>query len=80
MDESIMSNRIRTGLILTGILSFMFAAVSLLDSLYWFGIWAAVSAGSFIAQDVVAHVDHRNWRRDMAKQRHPSSWDFDAQL
>ena len=66
-------NRIRTGLILTGILSFMFAAVSLLDSLYWTGVWAAVCAGSFIAQDVVAHVEHQQWRRDMAKQYHPSS-------
>ena len=69
---------IRTGLIVTGMLAFMFAAVSLLDSLYWTGIWAAVCAASFIAQDLIAHLEHRNWQRDMAKTRHPSVWGHDA--
>ena len=61
-------NRIRFGLTVTCILAAMFAAASLLDSLFWVGIWAAVSAGSFIAQDIIAGM-----QREAAKAYHPSS-------
>ena len=60
---------VRTGLILTSILASMFAAASLLDSLFWVGVWAAIAAGAFIAQDII--TEHR---REAAKQYHPSSW------
>lgn len=58
--------RLRFALIATTILACMFAAVSLLDSLYWFGWWITVAAVSFIAQDVIEHVSRsrREWMRE----------------
>ena len=70
--------RIRAGLILTALLTTMFAAVSLLDSLYWFGIWCAIAAAAVIGQDVIAHIEHRNWQRDNAMRYHPSNWGRDV--
>ena len=61
-------NRIRLGLTITCILASMFAAASLLDSLFWVGVWDAISAGAFIAQDIIAGM-----QREAAKAYHPSS-------